>query len=128
MNEIKKCGCGGMNDECMYCGGTGSIIQHPVEIVKTNPTKSELLKEKEDLNNYLHPNNEKLYVSNKPYKNKYLEKIHFKLQSDKAKKPKPAIYVSDSFSKIGPGNPNRLKIGDTRNLGVKKNIAIKRKK
>lgn len=128
MEEIKKCGCGGMNDECMYCGGSGTISQHSIEVIKINPTIKELIKEKEELNKYLHHSDEKLYVSNKPYKNKYLEKVQFKLRSEKARIPKPDIYTSDSFGKIGPNNPNRTKLGDTRNLGVNKNALVKKKK
>ncbi len=129
MEEVKKCGCGGMNDECMYCGGSGNIIQGKIEFIKINPTKKELAKEKEGLKNYLHPNDEKLYVSKKPYKNKALKKIQSNLKKVELQIKQPKIIISESsFNHIGPNNPNRTKLGDTRNLGVTKGIPVKKRK
>ncbi len=52
MNQ--KCICSGMNEECIYCGGSGYIHNEKVVIIKIAINKKQLKKEKQELESYLH--------------------------------------------------------------------------
>lgn len=109
----RACKCGGMNDECLYCGGTGLVEDRKIEIIKTVVDKSKIKKENSELESYLHSRPEKIYVSNKksiPQKNKKRAIV----------KTLKEIKIEDQLKFIGPKNPNRDRLGDTRKLAKKK--------
>lgn len=65
------CRCGGMNEECIFCGGSGVVREKKPLIVKTTVNKSALKKENAELQAYLHPKSDDLYANNyKPKKRK----------------------------------------------------------
>jgi len=63
MNNEVLCKCGGTSEHCIYCGGTGVVLSEKIEIIKTVVTEIMRAKEVQDLEEYLHKNDEKLYES-----------------------------------------------------------------
>jgi hypothetical protein len=62
-----------MNEECIYCGGSGYLTNEKIEIIKIYVEPSKLEKEHKELQAYLHPKHvQKLYVTepNPPKKGK----------------------------------------------------------
>jgi len=114
-----KCRCDGMNEECIFCGGSGFLTEERVEIIKTIVDKSKLRKENKELDNYLHPNLEKdkdkRFKIAKVLKKGSLKRIKPKKKTKAAKKKrskKKTITVkeltkSEPLKYIGPNNPNR---------------------
>lgn len=109
----KPCKCGGMNEDCQFCGGTGLVEEKKIEIIKTVADKSEIKKQNSDLESYLHAKPEKMYISNK--------------KSLPRKKKNPVIKTlkeltdEDHLKFIGPNNPNKSKFRGTIKFIKKKN-------
>ena len=38
----RPCKCGGMNEECLFCGGTGLVVEKSIEIIKTVADKGRI--------------------------------------------------------------------------------------
>lgn len=55
MEERKPCRCGGMNEECAICGGSGYLDSLKVEFHRTEPSPDKIEKEKTELDAYLRP-------------------------------------------------------------------------
>ena len=68
------CHCGGFNEECAYCGGSGEIKHKSIEIIKIIPTEKMLADEKRELENYIHKADEKFYESEPTTLNKKKKK------------------------------------------------------
>lgn len=118
--DDKPCKCGGSNEECPHCFGSGTIRSERVETFPRTPTKEELIKQEKEMNEYLHPKSEKLYVetlkSPKAEKNKNKQKTRKQLKIEdkkvrRGKKKKSTIFVLDNINTpskyIGPNNLHR---------------------
>lgn len=131
MNLQKPCKCGGMNEECIFCSGSGYLTKENVEIIRLWVDPLKLKREKKDLETYLHPkqipklNVMKSYPLKKGKKRlKSKSKRKTKNSKVKAKKQNKAKidnrnlskikYKKDPLKYIGPKNPNRKTQSETK--------------
>ena len=118
--DNKPCKCGGFNEECPNCFGSGIIKSEKVETFQRIPSKEELIRENKEMNEYLHPKSEKLYIETSkslkaPKKeNKKKPGKQLKIEDKKVsrgKKKKSTIFVLDNVNTpskfIGTNNPHR---------------------
>jgi hypothetical protein len=119
MNNQKSCICNGMNEECSKCGGSGFIPDTEITIIKTNVDPRIIQRQKEELDKYQHGDEEKMYLSNKAGSIK---------RKKKPNKTLVELNEKNYLQFVGPDNPNRQKLGDTRRFGIKKNKADVKKK
>lgn len=116
----KPCKCGGMNEECQFCGGKGFVEEKQIEIIKTDIDINRIKKEESDLKSYLHNISEKMYLSNKKSIARRNKKPSVKTEKEKKEE--------DQLKYIGPNNPNRNRLGDTRKLARKKSTQKAKRK
>jgi hypothetical protein len=102
----KRCGCGGMNEECIYCGGSGSVTDKKTIIIKTVADKEKVKKQNEELREYLHPREDKMYVDKKLFRKK--KGSTKKKEKGFQKQVNNGIQNNQPSTFIGPGNPHRI--------------------
>lgn len=116
MNKLTPCICNGMNQECSLCGGSGFVNDDDIEIIKAVASPQAEKKQKEELDEYLHPKEEESSVVNRNGTRRARPK-----KVKKTKRTTLAELNDDNHLQfIGPNNPNRKKLGDTRKFAKKK--------
>jgi hypothetical protein len=129
MNFQNPCKCRGMNEECIFCGGSGYLDETKLEIIRLKVESTQLAKENKQLKVYLHSKidskdqiNKRKTLNDKakkpnPKKNKKAKikkpksKKKNKVKRLKAKEKKTKTKKTlkgDMFKYIGPANPHRI--------------------
>jgi hypothetical protein len=111
MKNVKTCRCQGMNEYCIICDGKGYVPLPGYEKINGEVNRAELEREEEELRKYSQPKQEEVEQEYRP-----------EVYRKKKKGLLPtliAIPGDDYLNYIGPNNPNKRKLGDTRLLGEK---------
>lgn len=128
MDEQTPCRCNGLNDNCHICGGSGYISDEKVVIIKTVVQNSVKEKEQKELESYINSQSENLYTRKETSKRKKTKSIQ-PAKKDREKRKKFRIILTidenDPLKHVGINNPNRKKLGDTRELVAKKEAVPK---
>jgi hypothetical protein len=114
MENQKQCKCNGMNEECIICDGKGYVELKEYEIVKVAINDLDLKREEEELKKYAQPLVEQV-------KQVWGSKVFRKRKKDDYQ-TLISINEQEHLNFIGPKNPHRKTLGDTRELATKKDI------
>lgn len=91
-----------MNEECIYCCGTGELQADYIEVIKSEPDDNELQKQNSELQQYLHSDRERLYGDSG-------KNIFQNIKGKKKTKPVTIAELKDEdhLKYVGPNNPHR---------------------